>query len=111
MANTEVPANVLLAGSIAIPATLIGAAELGPIIVPAVAKAYKEGQKRWRGREIKISPDLRIAPFGNRRQPGTRWYGLLPHYHRRKPGVPGQGIGRHRPWETKSTDKSFWDRF
>jgi RHS repeat-associated protein len=32
------------------------------------------------------------------------------HYHRR--GLkPGQGIGRHRPWEKKATDKSFWDRF
>lgn len=20
-------------------------------------------------------------------------------------------IGRHRPWDTRSTDKSFWDRF
>jgi hypothetical protein len=38
------------------------------------------------------------------------------HYHRRGKdpfGVtkPGQGIGRHRPWETKSTDKGFFDRF
>jgi hypothetical protein len=34
-------------------------------------------------------------------------------YERSRPGqsVEGQGIGRHRPWETKSTDKSFWDRF
>ena len=32
------------------------------------------------------------------------------HYHRRGT-VPGQGIGRHRPWQTKSTDIRFWDRF
>lgn len=32
------------------------------------------------------------------------------HYHRRGVG-PGQGIGRHRPWEKKATDKSILDRF
>lgn len=43
-------------------------------------------------------------------------FGERPHYHRRVTGPngstrPGQGIGRHRPWETKSSDKSFGDRF
>ena len=38
------------------------------------------------------------------------------HYHRRVVGpngktIPGQGIGRHRPWQTSSFDASFWDRF
>ena len=38
------------------------------------------------------------------------------HYHRRGVDIngttnPGQGIGRHRPWQKKSTDKSFLDRF
>ncbi len=38
------------------------------------------------------------------------------HYHRRRLdpfGItkPGQGIGRHRPWQSKSTDQSFLDRF
>ncbi len=56
----------------------------------------------------------RFAPFGNRTG------GLnnqLPHYHRRvvnpisKETIPGQGIGRHRPWDTKSTDKTFCERF
>jgi len=66
------------------------------------------------GREIVFSKNFRLAPFGNRT---GNTLGELPHYHRR--GIdpvtgntrPGQGIGRHRPWETKSTDKSFWDRF
>jgi RHS repeat-associated protein len=63
------------------------------------------------GRELKISDDLRIAPGGNRG--GEE----LPHYHRRVidpltgETEPGQGIGRHRPWQTKSPDTSFWDRF
>jgi RHS repeat-associated protein len=64
------------------------------------------------GKEFKWGKNFRAAPFGNRTgHPLGRW----PHYHRR--GVdptgatkPGQGIGRHRPWETKSTDTSFWDR-
>ena|GEM_PF-4430109 len=56
----------------------------------------------------------RLAPFGNRTG------GLnnqLPHYHRRvvnpltNETIPGQGIGRHRPWDTKSTDKTFCERF
>jgi hypothetical protein len=68
---------------------------------------------RWGG-EIVLGSRVRIAPFGNR---SGHELGELSHYHRR--GVdrvtgetlPGQGIGRHRPWEEKSTDKSFWDRF
>ncbi|MDO8444574.1 MAG: hypothetical protein Q7T53_00465 [Deltaproteobacteria bacterium] len=67
------------------------------------------------GYEITLFKGLRVAPFGNRT---PDQYGKWPHYHRSvpdptKPGqsISGQGIGRHRPWETKSPDKSFWDRF
>jgi hypothetical protein len=66
------------------------------------------------GDEIQIGDDWRLAPFGNRR--GNR-LGNLPHYHRRGPRGPdgspprGQGVKRHRPWETKDGDTSFWDRF
>ncbi len=66
------------------------------------------------GNEFKIGNNFRLAPFGNRT---GHLIGKFPHYHRRgidsKTGntMPGQGIGRHRPWETKSTDKSFWDHF
>ena len=67
------------------------------------------------GREYPFGRDFRIAPFGNRTGPPIgRW----PHYHRRvrdplHPGqsLPGQGIGRHRPWETSSVDTSWWDRW
>ena len=59
------------------------------------------------GREISFGKNFRIAPFGNRTGHSIgRW----PHYHRRGT-QPGQGIGRHRPFERKSPDKSFWDRF
>jgi hypothetical protein len=57
----------------------------------------------------------RIAPFGNRTGDPI---GRFPHYHRRvpdpaKPGhsLPGQGIRRHRPLETRPTDRSWRDRF
>lgn len=65
------------------------------------------------GRELRFGQSFRLAPFGNRTgHPLGRW----PHYHRRGVGpngdtYPGQSIGRHRPWETKSTDDSFFDRF
>lgn len=65
------------------------------------------------GAEIAIG-GMRFAPFGNRTGNPT---GELPHYHRRTVDpttgqpAPGQGIGRHRPWDTRSTDRSFWDRF
>ena len=66
------------------------------------------------GKEIKFNRNFRVAPFGNRT---NHPIGQLPHYHRR--GInpttgqtrSGQGIGRHRPWETKSTDTQFGDRF
>ncbi|WP_158568021.1 MULTISPECIES: RHS repeat-associated core domain-containing protein [unclassified Duganella] len=67
-----------------------------------------------RGPELSIGNDIRIAPWGNRT---GNPYGKFPHYHRRgTPDAdgntpPGQGIGRHRPWEKKSPDKNFCDRF
>lgn len=68
------------------------------------------------GREITIgNKGTRIAPLGNRTGHPT---GRFPHYHRTRPdpsrpghSLPGQGIGRHRPWDTKPSDTSFWDRF
>jgi hypothetical protein len=65
------------------------------------------------GRELTFGKNLRIAPGGNRT---GNSYGTWPHYHRRGVdaegnSLPGQGIGRHRPWEPKSTDKRFLDRF
>lgn len=68
----------------------------------------------WRaGGEEKFGNNVRIAPFGNRT---NNPYGRYPHYHRRGLDdagkiIDGQGLGRHRPWERKSTDTSFWDRF
>ena len=67
------------------------------------------------GRELQISKNVRIAPFGNRT--GHK-FGRWPHYHRRgaidpMTGRPrdGQGISRHRPWQPFPKDKHWWDRF
>jgi len=67
-----------------------------------------------RGAEI-CTGNFRIAPFGNRTGNPR---GELPHHHRSIPdpanpgeSIQGQGIGRHRPWDSRSTDKSIWDRF
>lgn len=65
------------------------------------------------GRELTFSSNFRIAPFGNRTGHST---GRFPHYHRRvlddKGNVrPGGSMKRHRPWDTRSTDKSIWERF
>jgi RHS repeat-associated protein len=67
------------------------------------------------GGEIKIGSRFRLAPFGNRTGDAC---GELPHYHRSVPdqynpgnSMEGQGIGRHRPWQTKSNDTGFSDRF
>ncbi len=66
------------------------------------------------GREIVFSRNFRVAPFGNRTGHPT---GSYPHYHRRgiNPStgstLPGQSINRHRPWDIKNTDTSFWNRF
>jgi hypothetical protein len=74
---------------------------------------WKIGQWAQAGKEWKIGKNVRIAPFGNRT---GHPMGERPHYHRRVTlpsgdTKPGQGIGRHRPWDVKSTDTSFWDRF
>jgi RHS repeat-associated protein len=67
-----------------------------------------------KGKEIVVG-GTRIAPFGN--AGSTRWQGQFPHYHSRKidpntgQTIPGQGIGRHRPWDKRSTDTGLRDRF
>jgi hypothetical protein len=72
------------------------------------------------GKEFQITKNLRIAPFGNRTGYDKKGNILMregPHYHRRGPNQPngethpGQGIGRHRPWESSGTDHGFKDRF
>jgi RHS repeat-associated protein len=65
------------------------------------------------GREISIGKNIRVALFGNRT---GHPIGKYPHYHRRGLGadgktVDGQDIKRHRPWERKTHDKSWTDRF
>ncbi len=78
------------------------------ILGGAAIRGYRAGS------EIFYGKNLRIAQFGNRT---GHPLGEYPHYHRRQidlntnQTVPGQGIGRHRPWETKSTDTKTSDRF
>jgi hypothetical protein len=87
-----------------------GTPDIDPGFIAAAAGA------RWYqvGFEISFGRNFRIAPVGNRT--GNR-YGEWPHYHRRGAPLPngriapGQGIGRHRPWEPKSTDTSLKDLF
>lgn len=98
----------------ALPALAPAAAPLLINGVPfAGAAAANAARFIARGGEWDFGPDFRIAPFGNRTGDPI---GRFPHYHRREPMIdgkspPGQGINRHRPWETKAPDKSFWDRF
>jgi RHS repeat-associated protein len=80
----------------------VGAAALGTVA-------------RWirTGREFQVTQNFRIAPWGNRTGHPT---GRYPHYHRRAFDPNGDvkkggSIKRHRPWDTRSTDRSFWDRF
>ena len=75
----------------------------------AIGKGYQIGKEfTWNPKSF------RIAPFGNRT---GHPIGRYPHYHRRSINPrtcetnPGGGIGRHRPWEGKGTDTSFWNRF
>ncbi len=86
-------------------------------LLPALQalKLYDQA-KQWhaQGKEFKFGNNLRIAPFGNRT---GNPYGELPHYHRSRIDpetgnpIPSQGANKHRPWEIKSGDKTFWDRF
>lgn len=83
------------------------------VIGATPAGAFKVGKFAKYGREVSFGKNFRIAPFGNRT---GHPQGRYPHYHRRgldKNGntIPGQGIGRHRPWEKKSTDNSWRDRW
>lgn len=69
------------------------------------------------GSEIVFKPksgQIRIAPFGNRR--GDPDHGNKPHYHVGRKDSSGkvrrdQGVDRHRPWESRETDKHWWDKF
>ncbi len=77
--------------------------------------AWGVGKGYSKGPEFKLGKRFRVAPFGNRT---GHQIGRYPHYHRQGPidpktGVPikGQGLKRHRPWETKHGDSKFRDRF
>ncbi len=77
------------------------------------ATAGLVGEFAWFGKEITIGKNWRIAPFGNRTGHPT---GRFPHYHRSAKDAsgkvkPGGSIKRHRPWDSRSTDKSWKDRF
>ncbi len=67
----------------------------------------------WRsGRELSIGK-VRVS-LGNSKTLNS--VARKPHYHRVKIGdngkpLQGQGMRRHRPWEKKSTDKQWRDRF
>jgi antitoxin (DNA-binding transcriptional repressor) of toxin-antitoxin stability system len=79
----------------------------------AARRLYQEGSEfviRRSGRQV-----ARIAPFGNRTGHPV---GRFPHYHRARPHPtrPGhslrdQSMRRHRPFESRPSDTSFWDRF
>ena len=91
---------------------------LGGAAVASGAAAIAAGRMAWGlivgGAEITMGRNWRIAPFGNRTGHPT---GRLPHYHRRGPiqptgePPPGQGINRHRPWDSKPSDTSWRCRF
>jgi RHS repeat-associated protein len=74
-------------------------------VAPIVVIGGVEAVGVW-GAEIVIGTRIRIAPTGNTGPGRFKW----PHYHIRREG-PGQGIKRHRPWETKESDTSWRDRF
>ncbi len=100
------PGNAAIAAGITT-AAIGAAASVSPTMTGRVIRDVLTG------REYKFGDDFRMAPWGNRT--GNE-YGKWPHYHRRgtdDKGVtlPGQGIGRHRPWESKSPDKNICDRF
>ena len=67
--------------------------------------------------------NFRLAPWGNRGNLAPAHpTGRFPHYHRSVPhpkakmaakghSADGQGMSRHRPWDTKHEDTKFKDRF
>ncbi len=88
------------------------------IVAAAYGIGLAIGPYAARGTEITkpgTNGKTRVAPFGNRT--GNK-YGKWPHYHRAKPDPnrPGRSLRdqshtRHRPWESRPTDKSWRDRF
>ena len=103
------------------------ASQRGQVRVPNIRRATNAAKARvgsmrarlkqveWRGGEIRIGDNFRIKPLPSR---GRSWPERLPHYHRRVPNpatpgesYPGQGIGRHRPWQKSRADRHWRDRF
>ena len=111
--NYDPPFDITLGQAIAIPPLIGAAGALLPEAAAAAAGVYRFARA---GHELKFGPNVRIAPFGNRTNDP---YGKWPHYHRRPAerlpdgqSPPGQGIGRHRPWQPSGEhDKWPWDRF
>lgn len=86
---------------------LTGGVMAAPVLGGGIRMIYK-------GTEFGVGTSgARIAPFGNRTGHST---GRFPHYHRRALDStgnvkPGGSLKRHRPWDKRSTDKSWKDRF
>ena len=95
--ETNDASGPVLAATFGIPFSLIGVGEItGSILMGKNYVLYQAGN----GKNFRIEFD---------------WRRFL-HYHRRGKlpngtTKPGQGIGRHRPFEKKSNDRWFFDRF
>jgi RHS repeat-associated protein len=90
----------------------VGRLAVAAPVVSAVARAAGVvGGVLFREIQLGSGRNWRLAPLGNRFKP------FFTHYHRRnfdpETGItrPGGSLGRHRPWDVKDTDTSFWDRF
>jgi RHS repeat-associated protein len=67
----------------------------------------KQGGYSLKFNKLGGTPRIEWHPLKGKRIPSTLQEKSLPHYHRRGPG----GIGRHRPWEVRPSDTSFFSRF
>ncbi|MFL6090457.1 MAG: RHS repeat-associated core domain-containing protein [Aeromicrobium sp.] len=117
--------DILFLALLAVPFVGEADAVFGGVRLAALAKAARVAPRvkglvsGWRsGRELSIgkyrfslgNKAARLSN-GSANRPAR-----LPHYHvARRDGSgrvrPGQGASRHRPWESKPTDKSWRDRF
>lgn len=97
------------------PMELAGSGVVGGLLGVGAREANSSVKIEMRGGHLRVGSDFRVALYGN--TPGSReGPGRWTHYHRRvvDPAtgetVFGQGIGRHRPWETRPGEP-FWRRF
>ena len=96
-ATSYIEGALTISGAAVLSASAVGAYEIVALGNQSINVVLKGGEIVL---DVGGRSFFRLNPLGD--PSSANPYGRRPHYHRRpinRPANPGEGIGRHRPWE------------